>query len=463
MVALIAGSGTVVSDAGPPGVYDMRAQPDVDGVQQAALRSIDAVSMWRLFEAVRDPQPSSGLSFQTVLRETSLRNTSYPHMLRDTLDELFSAPDVIADCQTAIGATPQEIIRVVDALSGVRGRRWQERFAGHRKVEELARNWRGRGVSGAASEEEIQALAAVWATPSAAAVLDVHELATETGLSAQKVESILDLFTADLENEDATVLVERFFGGENPFRLRPLLRHPSGRRVVVHEGLLIHAVRERVEEALKVAHLADRYFQKRGTQLEVAALRHLKVMLPSGSVRGSFEYFIPWPDHPAETNPDDFTKLVESDGLLLVDDVAIVLEAKSGALSARARAGDPKRLHRDLTSLVTDAASQASRMRVRITTDVAPAEEGPFEVGAQNEGVARADGGNGVELAFQILDRRGHQRQYAACRAVGPMNGKGLRDRRCAIADRGAAAAVAVDVDESGGQEAAPPVHDLRC
>jgi hypothetical protein len=189
------------------------------------------------------------------------------------------------------------------------------------------------------------------------------------GLSAQKVESILDLFTADLENEDATVLVERFFCGENPFRLRPLLRHPSGRRVVVHEGLLIDAVRERVEEALKVAHLVDRYFQKRGTQLEVAALRHLKVMLPSGSVRGSFKYFIPCPDHPAEINPDDFTQLVESDGLLLVDDVAIVLEAKSGALSARARAGDPKRLHRDLTSLVTDAASQASRIRVRITTD----------------------------------------------------------------------------------------------
>ena len=140
MVALIAGSGTVVSDAGPPGLYDMRAQPDVDGVQQAALRSIDAASMWRLFEAVSDPQPSSGLSFQTVLRETSLRNTSYPHMLRDTLDELFSAPVVIADCQTAIGASPQEIIRVVDALSGVRERRWNERFAKLRKVEELARN-----------------------------------------------------------------------------------------------------------------------------------------------------------------------------------------------------------------------------------------------------------------------------------------------------------------------------------
>ena len=93
---------------------------------------------------------------------------------------------------------------------------------------------------------------------------------------------------------------------------------------------------------------------------------------------------------------------------------------------------------------------------------VASAEEGPFEVGAQNEGVARADGGDGVELAFQILDRRGHQGQYAACRAVGPMNGKGRRDRRGAIAERGAAAAVAVDVDESGGQEAAPPVHDLR-
>jgi len=44
---------------------------------------------------------------------------------------------------------------------------------------------------------------------------------------------------------------------------------------------------------------------------------------------------------------------------------------------------------------------------------------------------------------------------------VGPVNVKGSGDRRCAVAERGAAA-VAVDVDESGGQEAASSVHDLR-
>ena len=348
----------------------MQNQPDVDGVQRAALRAVDAASMRRLFEAFQNPEAAAGLALQVVNREASIRNASYPHMLRDTLNKLFSDQRVVADCESVVGATPEEILQLLDALRGVRNRRWNERFSHLNRVGELARDWHGRAVPGEVANEAIQALHAVWATPSAAAILDVSELAIETGLPAPKIESILDLFTADLGDEDATDLVERFFSGENPFRLRPVLRHPSGRRVVVHDGLLLHAVRERIEEALRAANAAERYLEVRAAQLESAALRHLSDILPAGSVRGSFEYFVPHPDRPAETSPSDFTKLVEGDGLILVDDVALIVEGKSGALSARARAGDTKRLRRELTKLVTDAAAQASRVRDRITTDM---------------------------------------------------------------------------------------------
>ncbi|MEV5962741.1 hypothetical protein AB0L70_13320 [Kribbella sp. NPDC051952] len=369
LVALIAGSGTVVGNAAQPGAYDMKDQPEVDGVQACGMTALNAASKWRLFEALQDENPTSGLSFQTVIRETSLRNTSYPHMLRQTLDAIFSHDDVIADCVAATGSTPTEIFRVLDAAYSVRERRWNERLLGLERVHAIYLRWQEGDRSELTEAEAIEALGAVWANPANAAILDIPEVAAETGLPPDKIESILDLFTSSLEHDSAVDLVERFFRGDNPLRLRPILRHPSGRRLVVHESLLLPAFRERIEEALKIAGRTDRYLRRRAKDLEDAALSHLKSMLPNSIVHGSFEYFIPHPEKPNEVEPSSFTKFVESDGLIIVDDVALIVEAKSGALSQRARSGDSKRLGQDLTKLVSDAASQAERMRERITKD----------------------------------------------------------------------------------------------
>lgn len=46
-----------------------------------------------LFESAGDPtNPLSPIGFGSLLREMSLRNTSYPHMLRDTLRYFRTAP-----------------------------------------------------------------------------------------------------------------------------------------------------------------------------------------------------------------------------------------------------------------------------------------------------------------------------------------------------------------------------------
>jgi hypothetical protein len=183
------------------------------------------------------------------------------------------------------------------------------------------------------------------------------------------VEKVIKLFASDVSGDEANDLVERFFSGDNPFRTRPILRHPSGRYVVVHEALLFPSVRERIEDELKDAKLADRYFKRRASVTESAGLRHLQVIFPSASITQSFEYFVPNPDNPLETAPAAYTKLVEGDGLVVVDDVAIIVEAKAGALSARARSGSLGRLRGDLRSLISDAAQQASRVRDRILAD----------------------------------------------------------------------------------------------
>lgn len=70
-----------------------------------------------------------------------------------------------------------------------------------------------------------------------------------------------------------------------------------------------------------------------------------------------------------QTDPERSTKRVESDGLLLIDDIAIIIEVKSVALTAEARGGVARRLRGKLRDIVTDAANQAARLRERIMTD----------------------------------------------------------------------------------------------
>lgn len=369
LVALIAGCKSPIAKAGVPGEFDLYQQPDIDGIQRAAIDIVDAGAMWQLFRAADSTEPVAGIGLTLSIREAHVRNSSYPHMVRDTLDELFGDAAVVTDCKAALSVTPREIFSVLDALPTVRGSNWQSRFDTLRELDERMEGWQKDGSPADAETQAESGLTQVWGRPSEAAVVDVQQIASDTGLNADVVASVLDLFTCDVTAQTAQPLAERFLSGDNPLRLRPILLHPSGRRVVVHDALLVHAARERIEEGLKAAGLSARYFEWRAACLEKAALDHLKVLFPTGDLRGSFEYFVPDPDKPLEQIPSQFTKLVESDGLLTVDDVAIVLEAKSGALSDKARAGNRARLRSDLANLVTSAAEQAARVRTRILTD----------------------------------------------------------------------------------------------
>jgi hypothetical protein len=112
------------------------------------------------------------------------------------------------------------------------------------------------------------------------------------------------------------------------------------------------------------------YEKHRGEWVENAAVDLLSGVLPGAQVFRGFNYFVPDPRAAVpQTEPEKFTKRVESDGLILIDDVALIIEVKSVALTAEARGGVARRLRGKLRDIVTDAATQAARLRERITTD----------------------------------------------------------------------------------------------
>jgi hypothetical protein len=87
-------------------------------------------------------------------------------------------------------------------------------------------------------------------------------------------------------------------------------------------------------------------------------------------VRRAVEYFVP--DATAVTpqiTPAEYTKLVEGDGLIVIDDVALIIEVKAVALTAESRSGVIPKLRTKLRDIITKAANQAARLRDRIVED----------------------------------------------------------------------------------------------
>jgi hypothetical protein len=139
---------------------------------------------------------------------------------------------------------------------------------------------------------------------------------------------------------------------------------------VIHSGLLLSSIREITEARLKGTPEWESYQKRRGDFLEDQAVAHLLNVFPMAAVYQTYEYFVPDPDAKVpQTTPADYTKVVEGDALLVIDDMAIVAEAKAGSFTPGARRGDPKRLADDLKKIVTAASEQADRTRDRILGD----------------------------------------------------------------------------------------------
>lgn len=370
-----------------------RARPDatIEEILDAAREAVAAGSMLVIARVIAEHGHDGALSLGSVLREVFVRNLSYPHMVDDTLAGLFDEPTVAAACSEVLGWNVLQARVIFGAVQDLHQGDWQRRMASFAQFATLAMQemrraeqagaWPPTGDAptvGADYEvgEEVRARAVAffdeaWADPGDAGLFDLEAISDACSVDVDTVMSVLSAFALPLEERDVGDAALEFFAGRSPFRTTPILDDGAGSRCVVHHGLLGPAIKERVEGLLKGSPKEwNIYASHRGRYLEEEALRLLAGMLPGAVVHSGFEYFVPDPQAASpQTDPASFTKLVEGDGLLVVDDVAVIVEAKSGALSPLARTGDPKRLEADLRKIVTEAAAQADRLRERIVVD----------------------------------------------------------------------------------------------
>jgi hypothetical protein len=351
-------------------------------IQAAAQEALAVGSLLPFFESA-SPDAESTIAYFSVQREINMRNAVYPHMLLETLRGLFSEPVVNADCRAAMGFSGAEAVGVMEAVRARSTEDLEKRFARMEAAREAigplrarqklkGRKPKGKGADpegAAAMRAAAQSVLDLIKDLDEAAVIDPGVIAERTGYERPTVEAVLDAFT--LAGRPAIeASLDQFFQGDNPLRTAPIVKDAQGRRLLVHEALAMPAVREVIETRLQAASRFDAYVQHRGHWVEDAAIDLLAAVSPHATVFRGFHYFVPDPQAAApQTDPARFTKRVEGDGLILIDDVALIIEVKSNALNAGARRGDLQQLNTKLGAIVTKAAAQAGRLRDRIVGD----------------------------------------------------------------------------------------------
>lgn len=345
-----------------------------ESVRRQIMEAIEAGCMITLF-SLEPADQNSLIVFQTVQREILMRSGTYQHILLDTLRNLFSDTTVNSDCANVLGFTGSDAVELMAAVRAIAIRNLQQRhdrmFAMRERMAPIIeRSQQGTADADPAAtkallEEFKTALEDLTTHVDTATVIDPAEVAAETGIAADAVEAVLDAFTYKPVGLDTALA--RFFTGDNPLRTAPIVTDAQGRRMLVHDALALPAVSEVIETRLKNAGKTDAFYKRRGVVAEDEALDLLAGVYPGAAVHRGFEYFVPDPDAPvAQTTPESYTKLVEGDGLVVIDDVVLIIEVKANALNAKARSGVAVRLRDQLGKIITKAAEQADRLRERI-------------------------------------------------------------------------------------------------
>jgi hypothetical protein len=187
--------------------------------------------------------------------------------------------------------------------------------------------------------------------------LTFQQLKERTNLADEPLRALLNRLSIDLDAKHIG-LVKDFLAGNNPMRTRPFVTRTSadGEKVwlLVQPTWLIFGMRELFEIELSAKPMDQKYMKRRGELLERRGMRALVNSLRPDTALVNVEY------------TDDEHKRFEADGLILIGNVAIVLEAKSNRITPLARSGAAGRLWVELGPIITKAAEQAERLRALI-------------------------------------------------------------------------------------------------
>lgn len=166
-------------------------------------------------------------------------------------------------------------------------------------------------------------------------------------LDADRARAVLDELSIEVGGLETSAYTGLF--DVNPLREHPLLRMDD-EFVLAVPGMMTRDADALLEHRLLAGQ--PNFPRQRARTLDCLAVQYLTDLLPGAAAYTNIHY-------------ED----TELDGLVLFDDVALVVEGKAGGMSVPARRGDVRRLRRDIRNNVEDAWRQASRARTYLLRD----------------------------------------------------------------------------------------------
>lgn len=334
--------------------------PDPSRVQSVfdGLEELELLMRLRVLAANHDRgAEGAALRVLSQLRWLGLRGDSYVQhattLALEVLDPLHE------EMQGHIGFGIRDLIRLVEAVdqliemklnqlvrtAGEKAEAFASQVeAGEIDDEPVLEVFRSAGRRGVYMKELI--IQAEWAMLEAMTFVR-EEVIKEDEQTADFLVPVLDL----LCREFGSVPKENY---RSPFDLNPLSATPfvewNDRIALPVPGILMRDYVGVLEPILMTS--VPSYAKYRGAALERIALDLVAEALPGAETFSNLYYDVDGPDGPQR---------VELDGLILFDRFAIVIEAKSTALSVQASRGDVERLKRDLERSVEKAGRQAAR------------------------------------------------------------------------------------------------------
>jgi hypothetical protein len=354
----------------------------IPGLQER-LREMLSLSSYAAMHAMRTedegPRAIDEVRARIVQREIFIRNPTYEWLEKDTLRDLFGAGVVAADLLESLGFDVEDALTFVEALWEIGHERFGVRAAASRDLEEevnkdvdqflrggelhnpefapIAEGLRDAPKSKRRRLIRNMTIGYAWSHAGDAMQLTVADLAEHTGRAEDKASSFLEAFAIDFGSEEPTTA----FSGSHPLRARPIIRDGEGHYFCTYHGNVLFALRSRFEEALKpregdaaTAQRWERYNRARAKYIEERAVALLRDGLKTDLAWVNPTYVIEGGDR------------IEIDGLVVIDTVALVVEAKGAALSEPAKRALEPRLKRDIEATLEEAAGQANRLSTAI-------------------------------------------------------------------------------------------------
>jgi len=371
-----------------------------------------------LYLTVKDLDPSKveppgvldELRFKTLTRSFIVRYPAYPHHLERAVRGIFSP--LSDQLELVLGFNIDDALAFAHGIEAMLSRRLNDRRdqarSAERRFRKEAKGYRQKlhkedselpteilehlaRMDPSRAEHEIQNLVIAWTFFALGDTLSftAEELANETGREIERIKAWLKSMSLEFSTVDARY---RIPSPTHPLMTRPLI-HQGERYFCPVPNSLVWSIRPALESYLNPESpqaasgtntvIWERYQKARSDYLEARSLELLEGALRHAEAYRNLKYDV----------VDDSGEVVEVelDGLLILDSVLFLVEAKAGTMSLPARRGAPKRMVAEIKELIGEAYNQALRARRYIETTDKP--------------TFRLSDGNVIEIPKQQIDK----------------------------------------------------------